>query len=81
MTTRYYRKNYWQADSDCHWINFAGRAQRLVIARLIPEPEPYSREPGLMKVRRPGQRGAFRYAYLGKAVRWLRRAGRKALGR
>jgi len=77
--SRRYTKFGWQSDTDCRLIKDLER-QLLVIAPPLLPPEPCLIEPGTGRGRWRGTPGAFRWAYLGKAIRWLRRRLKRGCG-
>jgi hypothetical protein len=76
MSARIFCKHGWQYDTDCR-LEKTSVGARIVIAPPIAPLPPYSLADGggghgHHKVRK-ANRFSFRMAYLGKAVRWLRR--------
>jgi hypothetical protein len=76
MSTRRYRKDRWQYDTDCRF-EFVQGIPRTVISPRLPASPYYSRLPGNSRRSRNRTRGVFRPCYLRKAVQWMREWSRK----
>jgi hypothetical protein len=78
MSARLFCKHGWQYDTDCRLEKTSVGAQVVIAPAIAPLPG-YSREPGCCRRIHPvSNPGSFRRAYLGKAVRWLRRLTQKS---
>jgi len=78
MSARIFCKHGWRYDTDCR-LEKTAKGAEINIAPPLPPLERYSREPGQCRHCGPvSNPGSFRRAYLGKAVRWLRRLTQKS---